>query len=71
MGSLILMHTIVNFVLMQCVGYHSQRTFFRQLREERLKIAAVGSGCSLATEPSAELSPFFSIPQVKCSVLCT
>lgn len=56
---------IVNSVLMQCVGYQSQRTFFKQLREDRLKIAAIGSGCTLATEPSAELSTFFNIPQVK------
>ena len=62
---------IVNSVLMQCVGFHSQRTFFKQLREDRLKIAAIGSGCTLATEPSAELSTFFNIPQVKHWVLCT
>ena len=49
---------------MQCVRYLSQRTLFRQLGEDRFKIAAVGSGCSLATEPSAEVSHFFNIPQV-------
>jgi len=49
---------------MQCVRYLSKRTLFKQLREDRFKIAAVGCGCSLATEPAAEVSHFFNIPQV-------
>ena len=51
-------------VPVQCVGFQSQRTLFSQLRENRTKIAAVGSGCSLATEPTAEISHFWNIPQV-------
>jgi len=48
----------------QCVRFQSQRTLFNQLGEERTKIAAIGSGCTLATEPSAEISHFWNIPQV-------
>ena len=44
--------------------FQSQRTLFSQLRDERTKIAAVGSGCTLATEASAEISHFWNIPQV-------
>ena len=54
----------------QCVRYQSHRTLFSQLREEnRTKIAAVGSGCTLATEPAAEVSHFWNIPQVLHLVL--
>ena len=54
----------------QCVRYQSHRTLFSQLREEnRTKIAAVGSGCTLATEPAAEISHFWNIPQVLHVVL--
>ena len=51
----------------QCVRYQSHRTLFSQLRENRTKIAAIGSGCTLATEPSAEISHFWNIPQVQQS----
>ena len=50
---------------MQCVRYQSHRTLFSQLRENRTKIAAIGSGCTLATEPAAEISHFWNIPQVQ------
>ena len=52
---------------MQCVRYQSHRTLFSQLRENRTKIAAIGSGCTLATEPAAEISHFWNIPQVQQS----
>ena len=52
---------------MQCVRYQSHRTLFSQLRENRTKIAAMGSGCTLATEPAAEISHFWNIPQVQQS----
>ena len=48
----------------QCVRYQSHRTLFSQLRENRTKITAIGSGCTLATEPAAEISHFWNIPQV-------
>ena len=54
---------------MQCVRYQSHRTLFSQLRENRTKIAAIGSGCTLATEPAAEISHFWNIPQVQHVVL--
>ena len=54
---------------MQCVRYLSQRTLFKQLRQDPVKVAAVGSGCSLATEPAAEISHFFNIPQVIIYIL--
>ena len=53
---------------LQCVRFRSHRTVFSQLREDRTKIAAIGSGCSLATEPAAEISHFWNIPQV-CKVV--
>ena len=58
-------HFIAPIHSLQCVRSFSQDTLFKQLEEkERTKIAIIGSGCSLATEPSAEISHFFNIPQV-------
>ena len=50
---------------LQCLRYQSQRTLFKQLRENRTKIAVIGSGCTLATEPAADISHFWNIPQVE------
>ena len=54
----------LHVLYLQCVRFRSHRTVFSQLREDRTKIAAIGSGCTLATEPAAEISHFWNIPQV-------
>ena len=55
----------------QCERYVSHRALFKQLRDDRTKIAAVGSGCTLATEPAAEVSHFWNISQVNKLKLLT
>ena len=36
---------------------------------EPAKVALIGSGCSVATEPTAEVSQFYNLTQVKVLVL--
>jgi len=39
-------------------------SFFMLLQQPPVKLAIVGGGCSVATEPTAELSYFFNLTQV-------
>jgi len=39
--------------------------FFNQISHYPLKIAWIGSGCSVATTPTAEISHQYNITQVK------
>ena len=49
----------------QCHRPYAIRALFKQFPEEEPKrIALIGGGCSLATEPTAEISPHFNIMQV-------
>lgn len=52
------------FVLIQCDHTTSLRALFKQINAEPVKIAWIGSGCSVATEPIAETSHFFNITHV-------
>jgi gamma-aminobutyric acid type B receptor len=41
-------------------------TFFQEINNPPIKVGWVGSGCSLATEPTAELTQFYNITQLSC-----
>ena len=38
--------------------------FFKQIFSDVPKVGIIGSGCSLATEPTADNSPFYNLTQV-------
>ena len=50
--------------IMQCNRYDSQRTFLEQITSGQETVALIGCGCSLATEPVAEISRFWNITHV-------
>ena len=55
---------------LQCVNKcdHSvalQSFFHRVVWEEPVKYALIGGGCSVATEPTADISHFYNITQVR------
>ena len=43
--------------------------FYNQVIPGPVKIAMIGSGCSPATEPTAENSPYYNITHVSSSVV--
>ena len=43
--------------------------FYNQVIPGPVKIAMIGSGCSVATEPTAENSPYYNITHVSLSVV--
>ena len=49
---------------MQCNRTLAFNAFFNQVLLEPAKLALIGSGCSVATEPTAELAQFYNISQV-------
>ena len=49
---------------MQCQHAKALDVFFDGIQTEPVEIAVVGCGCSVATEPVAEISHRWSIPQV-------
>ena len=58
------------FLCMQCHRPYAIRALFKQVPEaEPKRIALIGGGCSLATEPTAEISPHFNIMQVAKKLL--
>lgn len=50
---------------MQCNHQLALDQFINQVSEPPVKIAAIGGGCSLATEPTAGISHYWQIPQVQ------
>ena len=55
------------FILyLQCNRTVSLKALHSQLFHEPKKLAVVGAGCSVATEPTAEISHFYNITQVGC-----
>jgi len=44
------------------------RAFYNQVIPGPVKIAMIGSGCSVATAPTAENSPYYNITHVSSSV---
>ena len=49
---------------MQCDRSIALDGFFRMITGEPTVIALIGSGCSPATEPTAEVSHYYNITQV-------
>ena len=54
---------IDNFHL-QCNRTVALDAFFEQIVQDPVKISWIGSGCSVATEPTAEISHYYNITQV-------
>ena len=52
---------------MQCNRTESLNALHYQVLHEPKKLAVIGSGCSVATEPAAEVSHYFNITQVSCA----
>ena len=50
--------------LFQCNDSVATKAFLEQLLNGPAKLALIGAGCSLATEPVAELSSYFNITHV-------
>ena len=56
--------------IFQCSRTDSLAAFFKDIESEAVpKIAVVGCGCSVATEPVAEISHYWNIPQVLLSTI--
>ena len=55
---------ISSIIYLQCDRNVALNSFFNQLHHSPTKVGWVGSGCSLATEPTAELTQFINITQV-------
>ena len=49
---------------MQCLRSESLDQFFNGIQSQPVKLAVVGCGCSVATEPVAEISHRWNISQV-------
>ena len=49
---------------MQCHHVKALDAFFEGIQSEPVKLAVIGSGCSVATEPVAEISHRWNISQV-------
>ena len=59
-----LIFSICHNIIMQCLHVNALNVFFDGIQTEPVEIAVVGCGCSFATEPVAEISHRWSIPQV-------
>ncbi len=51
-------------ILLQCDRTMALDSFFTQVGTDPVKVALLGSGCSVATEPTAEISYYFNLVQV-------
>lgn len=59
---------IIAICNLQCLRSVSLETFLDEfLYDSTTKIALVGCGCSVATEPAAEISHFWNISQVSAN----
>ena len=50
--------------MIQCNRTVTLEGLFTQLNSSRQKVSLIGSGCSLATEATAEISHYYNVPQV-------
>ena len=50
--------------MMQCNRETALKSYFHQLKNPPIKVGWIGSGCSPATEHTAELTHFYNITQV-------
>ena len=53
----------------QCNHLVALSSFFKQINFPPTKVGWVGSGCSPATEPTAELTQFYNMTQVHCYLI--
>lgn len=59
------MNAYIQYTLsLQCNWIDSQRTFLEQFTSGVTKVALIGCGCSLATEPVAVSSNFWNVTHV-------
>ena len=49
----------------QCDRTVALNAFFDQIISDPVKIGVIGSGCSVATEPTAEISHYYNITHVR------
>jgi gamma-aminobutyric acid type B receptor len=58
----------LNYVLMdsQCNHNVALDALFKQIISDIPKVGIIGSGCSVATEPTAEISHYYNITQLSC-----
>ena len=60
-----LFYIVISYIIyLQCNRNVALDSFFNQFRHSPTKVGWMGSGCSVATEPTAELSQFINITQV-------
>ena len=59
------MHTWLCTTKSQCNRTVALDAFFKQIVQYPIKIGWIGSGCSVATEPTAEVSYHYNITQVQ------
>ena len=57
------------FYTHKCNRTVALRAFYNQVIPGPVKIAMIGSGCSVATAPTAENSPYYNITHVSSSVV--
>ena len=57
------------YMYLQCHPKSALDEFFRGIWSEPVKLAVVGCGCSVATEPVAEISHKWNISQVSNSLM--
>ena len=48
---------------------HWLRVFFEEIQSDPVKLAVIGCGCSVATQPVAAISSYWNIPQVNIDPL--
>ena len=59
----------ISLTMMQCNHSVALKSFFHQVVwNGAVKLALIGSGCSVATEPTADISHFYNITQVLFTV---
>ena len=57
---------LMKFFLSQCNHSIAFDTFYKEINFPPTKLGWIGSGCSVATEPTAELTQYYNITQVCC-----
>ena len=63
------MHAWSSLIVWQCHRRRSLDEFFGGILSGSVKLAVVGCGCSVATEPVAEISHEWNISQVTIKIL--
>ena len=61
---LLILHTCYTYTI-QCNGTVALDALFNQLIPAPVKIAVIGSGCSVATEATADISHYYNITHVR------